>query len=80
VAPAYHGSKEGRRMLIITRRRGQKFMLGDDIVVEVVEVSGSTVRIGIDAPKAIRVYREEIWQAIKAENEASAASSAKLPE
>ena len=48
-------------MLIITRRPGEKIMVGDDVVVEVIEVSGSSVRIGIAAPKSIPVYREEIW-------------------
>jgi carbon storage regulator len=59
-------------MLIITRRPGEKVMIGDDVVVEVIEVSGSSVRIGIDAPKSIRVYREEIYTAVKAENTAAA--------
>ena len=66
-------------MLIITRRPGEKVMLGDDVVIEVIEVSGSSVRIGIDAPKSIPVYREELWQAVKAENEAAAKADAKLP-
>jgi carbon storage regulator len=61
-------------MLIITRRPGEKLMIGDDVVVEVIEVSGSSVRIGIDAPKSVRVYREEIYSAVKAENAAAAAS------
>jgi carbon storage regulator len=59
-------------MLIITRRPGEKIMVGDDIVIEVIEVSGSSVRIGIAAPKSIPVYREEIWAAVKAENKAAA--------
>jgi carbon storage regulator len=67
-------------MLIITRRPGEKVMLGDDIVIEVIEVSGSSVRIGIDAPKSVRVYREELWRAVKAENEAAARADANLPE
>jgi carbon storage regulator len=61
-------------MLIITRRPGEKVMIGDDVVVEVIEVSGSSVRIGIDAPKSVRVYREEIYSAVKEENTAAAAS------
>jgi carbon storage regulator len=60
-------------LLIITRRPGEKIMLGDDIVVEVIEVSGSSVRVGIAAPKSVPVYREEIWRAVKDENEAAAA-------
>jgi carbon storage regulator len=63
-------------MLIITRRPGEKIMLGDDVVIEVIEASGSSVRIGIDAPKSIPVYREEIWQAVKDENAAAAATDA----
>ena len=62
-------------MLIITRRPGEKIMLGDDVVVEVIEVSGSSVRIGIAAPKSIPVYREEIWTAVKEENAAAASSN-----
>jgi carbon storage regulator len=66
-------------MLIITRRPGERVMLGDDVVIEVIEVSGASVRIGIDAPKSVPVYREELWKAVKAENEAAAKADAKLP-
>ncbi|HYV15193.1 MAG TPA: carbon storage regulator CsrA [Conexibacter sp.] len=61
-------------MLIITRRPGEKIVLGDDIVVTVMEISGQTARIGIAAPKAVPVYREEIWAAVKEENEAAASA------
>jgi carbon storage regulator len=61
-------------LLIITRRPGEKIMLGDDVVIEVIEVNGSSVRIGIAAPRSIPVYREEIWQSVKAENAAAAAT------
>jgi carbon storage regulator len=67
-------------MLIITRRAGEKIMLGDDIVVEVMEVSGNTVRLGIAAPRSLPVYREEIWEAVRAENKAAAdAAPPELP-
>ncbi len=68
-------------MLIITRRPGEKLMIGDDVVVEVMEISGSNVRIGIAAPKSVPVYREEIWTAVKEENAAAAATptDVKLP-
>ena len=59
-------------MLIITRRAGQKVMLGDDITIEVMEVVGNSVRIGVAAPKSVPVYREEIWAAVKEENQAAA--------
>ena len=61
-------------MLIITRRPGEKIMLGDDVVVEVIEVSGSSVRLGIQAPKSVAVYREEIWRSVQQENAAAAAT------
>jgi carbon storage regulator len=66
-------------MLRITRRAGERIVLGDDVIVEVIEVKGGTVRIGIDAPRSLPVYREEIWLEVKRENEAAAmAPSEKL--
>jgi len=61
-------------MLMMTRRAGQKIILGEDIVVEVVEVAGNTVRLGVSAPRSLPVYREEIWTAVQAENQAAAAA------
>jgi carbon storage regulator len=62
-------------VLIITRRQGEKIMLGDDIVVHVMEIVGSSVRVGIEAPRSIPVYREEIWHAVRNENRAAAEAS-----
>jgi carbon storage regulator len=69
-------------MLNITRRRGERIVVGEDIFVSVLEVSGQTVRLGIDAPRSVRVYREELWLEIKAQNEAAvqAAAQTALPE
>jgi carbon storage regulator len=66
-------------VLIITRRPGEKIMLGDDVVIEVIEVSGSSVRIGIAAPKSIPVYREEIWRSVKEEHASAAATDPENP-
>ena len=66
-------------MLNITRRRGERIVVGDDIFVSVLEVSGQTVRLGIDAPRSVRVYREEIWLEVKAQNEAAAAAAGRAP-
>jgi carbon storage regulator len=63
-------------VLIITRRAGQRIMLGDDITVHVMEIVGNNVRLGVEAPKRLPVYREEIWAAVKEENQASAAAEA----
>jgi carbon storage regulator len=62
-------------MLIITRRAGQKIMLGDDVTIHVMEIVGNSVRIGVEAPKSLPVYREEIWAAVKEENQASATAN-----
>jgi carbon storage regulator len=64
-------------MLVITRKAGERICLGDDVTITVMEISGSTVRIGIEAPAEIPIYRQEIWNAVKEENRAAAQSSIK---
>ncbi len=59
-------------MLIITRKPGEKIMLGDDVVVHVMEIVGNSVRVGIQAPRSLPIYREEIWDAVRKENQAAA--------
>ena len=59
-------------MLILTRRPGERVVIGDEVLVTVMEVSGQTVRLGIAAPENLRIYREEIWLAVKEENRAAA--------
>lgn len=51
-------------------------MIGDEILVTVMEVSASTVRLGIEAPRGVSIFREEIWLAVKEENRAAAEASA----
>jgi len=59
-------------VLIITRKPGEKIMLGDDVVVHVMEIVGNSVRVGIQAPRSLPIYREEIWDAVRKENQAAA--------
>ena len=49
-------------------------MIGEDIFVSVMSVSGHSVRLGIEAPGGVPIYREEIWQAVRDENRADAAA------
>jgi carbon storage regulator len=63
-------------MLILTRRPGERVVIGDEILVTVMGVSGHTVRLGIAAPEGVPIYREEIWLAVKEENRAAAAAMA----
>lgn len=48
-------------MLILARRPGEKLVINDDITITILEFNGSQVRMGIDAPKEVKVYREEVY-------------------
>lgn len=63
-------------MLILTRRPLEAVMIGDEVTVTVLGVKGNHVRIGIKAPKSVPVHREEIYEAIKREQEGAAAGGA----
>ncbi len=54
-------------MLVLTRRTGESIMIGDDIEIKILDVSGEKVRVGIDAPREINVYRTEVFERIEAE-------------
>jgi carbon storage regulator len=54
-------------MLVLSRHRDESIMIGDDIVVTVVDIRGDKVRLGIEAPTQIPVHRQEIYEAIQRE-------------
>lgn len=56
-------------MLILSRNKGQKIIINDNIVLTVIDINGDQVRIGIEAPSNISIYREEIHEAIKLQNQ-----------
>jgi len=62
-------------VLILTRRVGESIVVGDDIVLTVFEVRGDAVRIGIDAPKSVRVNRKEVYEEIQRSNEQAVSTS-----
>lgn len=53
---------------MLTRRSGESVVIGDGIVVTIIDVRGDGVRIGIDAPREVRVHRAEVLEAVRAEN------------
>ena len=55
-------------MLILTRKLGERITIGDDISVTLLEIKGSQVRLGIEAPKGIGIYRQEIYERIRQQN------------
>jgi len=55
-------------MLILTRKLGESIQIGDDIRIKIVDVGRHFVKIGIDAPRTVKVHREEIYERIREEN------------
>jgi len=59
-------------MLVLSRHRDESIMIGDDVVVTIVDIRGDKVRLGIDAPQDIPVHRQEVYEAIQRENQKAA--------
>ena len=55
-------------MLVLSRHRDESIMIGDDIVVTIVDIRGDKVRLGINAPQDVPVHRQEVYEAIQREN------------
>lgn len=62
-------------MLVLSRRANQSIVIGNDVVVTVLEVRGDHVRLGIQAPRSVTVHREEVFAEIQRENRSAAASA-----
>ena len=59
-------------MLILSRKIDEKIRIGDDISVTIIEVHGDQVKIGVEAPKNVKVFRQEVFDAIQKENKEAA--------
>jgi len=59
-------------MLVLSRHRDESIIIGDDIVITVVDIRGDKVRLGINAPIEIPVHRQEVYEAIQRENKQAA--------
>lgn len=59
-------------MLVLTRKLGEGIVIGDDINIKIIEMKGGAIRIGIDAPKHKKIYRQEVYDKISLENREAA--------
>ena len=55
-------------MLVLSRKAGEGFLIGDDITIKIIESKGGTIRIGIDAPRDKKIFRQEVYDKIRQEN------------
>lgn len=58
-------------MLILARKKGESIIIGDNIEISIVETKGDSIKIGIEAPRSVKVYRREVYDAIQRENKAA---------
>lgn len=58
-------------MLVLTRKVGESIMIGDGIEVKIIGIDGDQVKLGIEAPRHIKVHRQEVFEAIQSENKAA---------
>lgn len=61
-------------MLVLSRHRDESIMIGDDVVITIVDIRGDKVRLGIEAPQDIPVHRQEVYEAIQRENRKAGAT------
>ncbi len=62
-------------MLILSRKKDESIIIGDNISISVVDIKGDQVKLGINAPNDVKVFRQEVYEAIQEENKAAAAIS-----
>lgn len=66
-------------MLVLTRKIGESIKINEDVKITVIEIKGKTVRLGIEAPRETKIYREEVFLKIEQENQSAASTPALDP-
>ncbi len=56
-------------MLVLTRGKNQRIVVGDDVIITVVDIRGNKVRLGIDAPQQVPIHREEVYERIQRDSD-----------
>jgi carbon storage regulator len=67
-------------MLILARKKNESIIIDDHIEISIVEIKGDQVKLGIKAPKSVKIFRNEVYLAIQEANKAAANSGTELPE
>lgn len=62
-------------MLVLSRRAGESIVIGDDVTITILDVRGDVVRVGIEAPRAVKVHRAELLRELEASNRQAASPS-----
>ena len=70
--------RKNDKMLILTRKTNQKLIINDDIEVVILETYKNTVKIGVNAPRGVQIFREEVYREIKKSNQQAMVSSANI--
>ena len=65
-------------MLVLTRKTGGSIIIGDNIEIKIIAIEGDQVKLGIDAPHSVKIYRSEVYKAIQEENKAALNASIDL--
>ena len=66
-------------MLILARKKDEKIIIDDQIEISIIEIKGDQVKIGINAPRSVKIFRHEVYLAIQEANKAALSSSTELP-
>lgn len=59
-------------MLVLTRKKNETIQIGDEIEIKILGIEGDQIKIGIDAPKSVDIYRKELYAEVKEQNSAAA--------